>query len=382
MIDTYMNKKDLYAVIAQSAFDNEYKDNLEFWPEGTELEIDGKKIIAGNKTHKNPGGKDRRSVGKVLLLASTYGMSGSTAGQMLNKTREEGEALLESFFKGFPKVKQAIDESQASLKVRGYVEDWAGRRRHLGHIMELKPYDVKRQEKPGELTNFNPIIGCSERPVYDPLVAKWEGKVSEAVEKSQEFQRKKAEKEGKIWTRNEEMSNKKYETIAKEALKEGIIIQSWTGKKAQAMRQCFNARIQGGAASLTKLAMVNIATDELMNKWDAHLVITVHDEVIVECPEQYADLVEERLPQIMIDTAKPYINVPMSCDPYNVIHWYEDEAAAMITDEFKKLEAGDEKKGIPGLSRDEALQKVYAKHPELSSDCIYKAIMNGTNLEF
>lgn len=93
------------------------------------------------------------------------------------------------------------------------------------------------------------------------------------------------------------MSNKKYETIAKEALKEGIIIQSWTGKKAQAMRQCFNARIQGGAASLTKLAMVNIATDELMNKWDAHLVITVHDEVIVECPEQYADLVEERLPQ-------------------------------------------------------------------------------------
>lgn len=297
MIDTYMNKKDLYAVIAQSAFDNEYKDNLEFWPEGTELEIDGKKIIAGNKTHKNPGGKDRRSVGKVLLLASTYGMSGSTAGQMLNKTREEGEALLESFFKGFPKVKQAIDESQASLKVRGYVEDWAGRRRHLGHIMELKPYDVKRQEKPGELTNFNPIIGCSERPVYDPLVAKWEGKVSEAVEKSQEFQRKKAEKEGKIWTRNEEMSNKKYETIAKEALKEGIIIQSWTGKKAQAMRQCFNARIQGGAASLTKLAMVNIATDELMNKWDAHLVITVHDEVIVECPEQYADLVEERLPQ-------------------------------------------------------------------------------------
>lgn len=84
----------------------------------------------------------------------------------------------------------------------------------------------------------------------------------------------------------------------------------------------------------------------------------------------------------MIDTAKPYINVPMSCDPYNVIHWYEDEAAAMITDEFKKLEAGDEKKGIPGLSRDEALQKVYAKHPELSSDCIYKAIMNGTNLEF
>lgn len=48
MYEAYNNKKDLYAMIAQSAYDNEYWENLEFYPEGTEVEIDGKKIIAGN----------------------------------------------------------------------------------------------------------------------------------------------------------------------------------------------------------------------------------------------------------------------------------------------------------------------------------------------
>ena len=43
MIDAYMKGQDLYAVIAQSAFDNNYEDNLEFYPEFTELnEIGGR----------------------------------------------------------------------------------------------------------------------------------------------------------------------------------------------------------------------------------------------------------------------------------------------------------------------------------------------------
>lgn len=48
MKEAYMADKDLYAMIAQSAYNNEYADNLEFYPEGTELEIDGKKVIAGS----------------------------------------------------------------------------------------------------------------------------------------------------------------------------------------------------------------------------------------------------------------------------------------------------------------------------------------------
>ncbi len=47
MYEAYLNKKDLYAMIAMSAFNNRYEDNLEFYPEGTELEVDGKIVYSG-----------------------------------------------------------------------------------------------------------------------------------------------------------------------------------------------------------------------------------------------------------------------------------------------------------------------------------------------
>jgi hypothetical protein len=47
MIDAYMKGRDLYAVIAQSAFHNNYEDNLEFYPEGTVIEENGKQITCG-----------------------------------------------------------------------------------------------------------------------------------------------------------------------------------------------------------------------------------------------------------------------------------------------------------------------------------------------
>lgn len=48
MIDAYMKGQDLYAVIAQSAFDNNYEDNLEFYPEFTELNEGDKIAVAGS----------------------------------------------------------------------------------------------------------------------------------------------------------------------------------------------------------------------------------------------------------------------------------------------------------------------------------------------
>ena len=400
MIDAYMNGQDLYAVIAQSAFHNNYEDNLEFYPEGTVIEENGQKITCGKKTHMNKQGKERRKVGKTLQLAATYGMSGATAGIRLgysgDQARTQGNNLLKKFFEGFPDVKSTIDYSKKFLKENGYVEDWAGRRRHLPEI-NLKKYDVHLKEN-NEFANFNPFLGCANRDDQnDDSVKYWWSVVHNRIDASQAFQSRRAEKEGEEWTPNGEMSNKSYSMIAKLAL-EGkpydqkdrrgnyqvplplkplapVIITANTGKIAQAERQCFNARIQGGAASLTKLAMINIDRDPLLNELDAHLIITVHDEVLVECPALYADQVEQRLPQIMIDTAKPYINVPMKCDPYNVSRWYADEAAVALRDEFEKLE----KKKVP---HDIAMEQLYNIHSELSKAVIDNAINNGADLEF
>jgi DNA polymerase I-like protein with 3'-5' exonuclease and polymerase domains len=351
MIQAYREGKDLYCVIASKVFNNKYEDNLEFYPEGTEIELDGKKIICGHKTHLNKAGKERRSLSKMILLAITYGMSSNTLAGRINKTKEEAQEIMDSFFNSFPKVKALIEDSKQTLRENGYVEDWAGRRRHLTDYF-LNPYEAAyaNPEKLIEQT-FNPILGCESRPLVDDKLTSWVNRAKMA------------------------RGNKEFDQLAKEAAKEGIILSANTGRIAQAERQCLNARIQGGAGSLTKLAMINIHNSQELKDRDAHLVMTIHDEVMLECPALYAEEVSEILPRIMIETAVPYISVGMKCDPAVESRWYCGEYAVAVQSEFKKYEE-------KGYTREEAFQKLYANHPELPEEAIYKTITEGIDLEF
>jgi DNA polymerase I-like protein with 3'-5' exonuclease and polymerase domains len=371
MIQAYNEGKDLYCVIAASMFSNKYEDNLEFYPEGTEIELDGKKIICGHKTHLHKAGKERRSAAKTMLLAILYGMSAATAGARMGKSADQGQELMDNFFSKFPRVKQLIDDSKSFLKKHGYVEDWAGRRRHLPE-MNLPAYEIKfKDETLNESLGFNPFLSCTNREASDPTLDKWRNELNKEIQKYNNKMRRVKPN----FVDGDEIHNSTYQSLAKRALEDGVLILANTGRRAQAERQCLNARIQGGAASLTKLAMVNIHRSKELKDLMAKLIITVHDEVLVECPEIYADEVEKLLPQVMIDTAKPYITVPMSCDPYNVSRWYCDEAGVSIRDEFKKLE----KKGI---ERDEALKIVISNHPEFPESSIIDTITTGNDLEF
>ncbi len=352
MRQAYLEGKDLYCVIAASVYNNRYEDNLEHYPEGTELELDGKKIICGHKTHLNKAGKERRSVAKMVLLALTYGMGPSTLAKRINKTNQEAQEIFDNFFKSFPKVEELIKSSKEFLRTYGYVEDWAGRRRHLTDYF-LNPYEAAYADPTALVAKtFNPIIGCENRPLVDDKLAKWVGMTKN--------------------TRN----NKEFDQLAKEAMKEdGIILTANTGRIAQAERQCLNARIQGSAASLTKLAMIQIHNSQELRDLGAKLVMTIHDEVMLECPALYAEQASEILPRIMIDAAAPYINVPMKCDPAVESRWYTSEYAVAVQEEFKKLTN-------KGFDRDTAFAELYKKHPELPEEAIYKTITEGIDLEF
>lgn len=48
MIQAYLDGKDLYAVIAQSMFNNEYWENLEFYKEFMEVDVGGTRVVAGS----------------------------------------------------------------------------------------------------------------------------------------------------------------------------------------------------------------------------------------------------------------------------------------------------------------------------------------------
>lgn len=351
MRQAYLEGKDLYCVIAANIYNNKYEDNLEHYPEGTVIELDGKQTVCGYKTHLNKAGKERRSVAKMVLLALTYGMGPGTLAARTGKTKAEAQEIFDNFFKSFPKVEELIKSSKEFLRTHGYVEDWAGRRRHLTDYF-LDPYTATYKDEETILAKtFNPIIGCENRPLMDEVLASWIARAKT--------------------TRN----NKEFDQLAQEAIKKGVILSANTGRIAQAERQCLNARIQGSAASLTKLAMIQIHNSQELKDLDAKLVMTIHDEVMLECPALYAEEVSEVLPRIMIDAAAPYIDVPMKCDPAIESRWYTSEYAVAVQEEFKKLTKA-------GLERDEAFTKLYAKHPELPEEAIYKTITEGIDLEF
>ena len=133
------------------------------------------------------------------------------------------------------------------------------------------------------------------------------------------------------------------------------------------------------AATLTKLAMIDIANDQLMKDCQAKLIIPVHDELLVECPAYYADQVYERLPQLMVSAAKKGgIEIPQKCDPYCVDRWYADEMAALLLDEYTKLIKGDVKKGVQPVSKSEALEILYKDHREIPEASILDVIEGRT----
>lgn len=77
-----------------------------------------------------------------------------------------------------------------------------------------------------------------------------------------------------------------------------------------------NSLVQGGAATITKIAMIDVDRDEILNNLGFKMLICVHDEIIGECPRENADAAAKRLSEVMISSAATVCNVPMKCDCY------------------------------------------------------------------
>jgi DNA polymerase I-like protein with 3'-5' exonuclease and polymerase domains len=88
-------------------------------------------------------------------------------------------------------------------------------------------------------------------------------------------------------------------------------------------RQSRNTPIQGSSADITKEAMVRLDAEFLAKpEWDAHILMTVHDEIVVECLEAAADEVRETVERCMIDGAKRWMKLcPVKVDSAIADHW-------------------------------------------------------------
>jgi len=61
------------------------------------------------------------------------------------------------------------------------------------------------------------------------------------------------------------------------------------GLRAAAERMAINAPVQGTAADLIKIAMVNISNALRVTRYASRLVLQVHDELVFECPQTEAE---------------------------------------------------------------------------------------------
>lgn len=328
MINAYKEGKDLYATMATQVYHTPYEQNKEFYPDGT----------------MNPEGKHRRTTMKRLLLGLLYGRGVASIAEQI-KTHEgpttkddiaEAQKITDDFFNGFPRVKKWIDETHINAKHTGYVEDAWGRRRRLPDL-KLEQYEIKFKDNSSS-TDFNPLIGS--KGLFTNTNTLLINRYKSACEKSK--------------------NKKELEEIKQQALKDGLLIKDNGGYIAQAERQCVNARVQGGAASMSKRAMIAVHNDKELNDLGFKLLIAVHDELIGECPIENQEEVKQRLSYLMIESAKPECIVPMKCDADSFRSWYYDVYTADIKEEYEKL--------VEKVGKEQALVDIINNHEECTEN--------------
>ena len=280
MYDAFMQGKDLYVEIASKAFNKPYDECKEFRPDGT----------------VNKAGKERRSQAKTILLGVLYGRGVESIAEQLGTTTKEAQQIKDSVFRGFPAIKKFEEDSIQMSKDVGYVTTVCGRKRRLPSMM-LPDYEVVWKD--GVAPDDDPLAFDSEynanAEVPEALQRKWLQKVRNApfLKKRQVFEA---------------------------ANEEGLWIIDHTRDKDTT--KVVNARIQGSAADLTKLAMIELHKDKRLKELGFRMLIPVHDEIIAECPEENAKECSELLAKTMSRAAEEILEMPIRCDVEVTKCWY------------------------------------------------------------
>lgn len=79
--------------------------------------------------------------------------------------------------------------------------------------------------------------------------------------------------------------------------------------RGHALRAAINTPIQGSAADIVMMAMIKLRASELLQKLGWKMLLQVHDEVILEGPE---DTVDEALREVVYCMENPYDHVGLA----------------------------------------------------------------------
>ena len=242
-----------------------------------------------------------------------YGRGVASIAEQIGGTIQEAQKIVDDFYTSFPKVKNWITETSEHAHEYGFVEDLWGRRRRLPDI-QLPKYDIKLKDNSNNSNiNFNPLLGSQSivQVQKDSRIIKYEKLLKSC------------------------RNRKEFNNLKEQAAIEGVILRDNGGFISQAERQCVNARVQGGAATMSKKAMIKVYQDEELRNLGFKLLIAVHDELIGECPKENANKVADRLCDLMKSAALPECTVPFKCDPTIEKVWYYTDYCDVVKEHYE-----------------------------------------------
>ncbi len=92
-------------------------------------------------------------------------------------------------------------------------------------------------------------------------------------------------------------------------------------RRQYAERSAINAPMQGTAADIIKMAMVQVDDWIQRDATDIRLLMQVHDELVLEVPESRVEAASERIGELMTGAAT--LNVPLKVDLGSGANWDE-----------------------------------------------------------
>lgn len=244
-----------------------------------------------------------------------YGRGIPSIAKQLGTTEQEAQNIYDSVLEIFKGLKKFDEDSKRMAMEKGYVTTIWGRRRRLPDI-RLPEYSISFTAEHLERAKSEEGLTTELTP---DIVNYWSSQLANIKYRSD------------------------YRRIKDIAYEKGINIVSNQAFKARAARQTVNARVQGSAAEMSKIAMVKVAKDKRLQELGFRVLIQVHDELIGECPYENRKEVAERFAEVMSTCVMDKIDLPFSCDCDISEHWLgtsisADDPDEDLIDEFEEDE--------------------------------------------
>ncbi len=299
------------------------------------LEYRGMAKLKSTYTDKLPKMVNRRTGRVHTSYSQAVAVTGRLASsdpnlQNIPIRSAEGRRIREAFIAPPGSCIVAADYSQIELRIMAHLSGDAGllqafaknedvHRATAAEIFMTTPADVTtEQRRYAKVINFGLIYGMSafglakqlgiERGAAQAYIARYFARYP-GVRDYMDSTREQAKQQGYV------------ETVFGRRLWLPEINSSNAMKRQGAERAAINAPMQGTAADLIKLAMIQVQGWLETEKLKTRLIMQVHDELVLEVPDDELALIKASLPGLMCHVAN--LNVPLLVEVGSGKNWDE-----------------------------------------------------------